>query len=203
MKTMQLPKMSTVKPKLISMKPQENLPCSNLLNQQFNPEKPNQVWVSDITYIKTGSAFSYLCVVLDLFARKVVSFRVANKADTALVINTVSDAIRKRNPSSGLLFHFDRGAQFTSKLFRSFLDSNHITQSFSKTGHPWDNAVIESFFKYLKHEELNRRSFSNISILKLALFEYIEGFYHRFRPHSFNNMLSPDQKELLFFQYLS
>jgi len=60
MKTMQLPKMSTVKPKLISMKPQENLPCSNLLNQQFNPEKPNQVWVSDITYIKTGSAFSYL-----------------------------------------------------------------------------------------------------------------------------------------------
>lgn len=111
--------------------------------------------------------------------------------------------LKKRNPSSGLLFHSDRGAQFTSKLFRSFLDSKHITQSFSKTGHSWDNAVIESFFKYLKHEELNRRSFSNISILKLALFEYIEGFYHRFRPHSFNNMLSPDQKEILFFQYLS
>jgi len=77
--------------------------------------------------MKTGSAFSHLCVVLDLFARKVASFRVANKADTALVINTVSDAINKRHPSSDLLFHSDRGAQFTSKLFRSFLDSNPIT----------------------------------------------------------------------------
>ncbi len=88
MKTMHFPKISTVKP-------QDSLPSCYLLNQQFHPQNPNQVWVSDMTYIKTGSTFSYLCVVLDLFARKIISFHVANKANTALVINTVSDAIKK------------------------------------------------------------------------------------------------------------
>lgn len=201
MKTMQLPKMSTVKPRFLSAKMDEALPCTNVLQQHFNTDKPNQVWVCDLTYVKTGSRFSYICVVLDLFARKVVAFKVSNKMTTSLVIDTLKDALQKRKPSPNLLFHSDRGSQFTSKEFRAFLDTACITQSFSKPGHPWDNAVIECFFKYLKHEELNRRSFLDINQLKLAVFQYIEGFYNEFRPHSANNMLSPNQKEMLFFTH--
>ena len=199
MKGMHLPKMSTVKPIATYIKPEHPLSCHNRLNQQFNPDRPNCVWVCDITYVKTGAGFSYLCVILDLFARKVISFRVSNHMTVSLVIDTLKDALQKRMPASNLLFHSDHGSQFTSKEFRTFLDSSGITQSFSKPGHPWDNAVMECFFKYLKHEELNRRSFSHISELKLAVFQYIEGFYNEIRPHSANNMLSPNQKERNFF----
>lgn len=199
MKNMQLPKMSTVKPRLTLAKTENTLSFNNHLKQQFNPDQPNQAWVSDITYVKTGTRFSYICVILDLFSRKVVSFRVSNKMSTAFVIDTLKDALRKRGITGGLLFHSDRGSQFTSYQFRAFLDSAGITQSFSKPGHPWDNAVVECFFKYLKHEELNRYSFKDIDALKLAAFQYIEGFYNEFRPHSANNMLSPNQMESLFF----
>jgi len=99
------------------------------------------------------------------------------------------------------MFHSDRGTQYTSKEFRKELDRVDFVHSFSAKGHPYDNAVIESFFKYLKHEELNRRTFNTLQELNLSLFEYIEGFYNKNRPHSANEWLSPNEKEMEYFGY--
>lgn len=199
MKSMKLPKMSTCKPVFKHKKPDNSLPCNNSLNQQFNTTKPNLVWVSDITYIKVNGRFYYLCVIIDLFSRKVISFRLGNKPDTDLVISTFKTAFSRRDPEDSFIFHSDRGCQYTSKKFRAVLDSFNIVQSFSAKGYPYDNAVAESFFKYLKLEEINRRNYSSIDELNLALFQYIEGFYNKKRPHSSNDMLSPNEKEDLFF----
>ncbi len=100
--------------------------------------------------------------------------------------------------NGSLLFHSDRGCQFTAKAFRKHLDELNIVQSFSAKGHPYDNAVMECFFKYLKKEETNRRTYSSFDELKLSIFQYINGFYNSFRPHSHNNGLSPDQAEMNF-----
>ena len=108
-------------------------------------------------------------------------------------------ACSKRNFPKGVIFHSDRGCQYTSKIFRDTLFSFDFVQSFSAKAHPYDNAVAESFFKYLKKEDLNRKTFSSLHELDIALFEYIEGFYNPKRPHFANNLLTPDEKENLFF----
>lgn len=197
MREMQLPKMSTVKPNIPKIK--DYLPhCINHLEQKFNPPAPNQVWVSDITFIKISGGFVYLCAIMDLFSRKIIAYRVHHKMDSPFVIQTLKQALNKRKPASSILFHSDRGSQYTSSDFRKFCDQNHITQSFSKKGYPWDNSVMESFFKYAKLEEFSRKSFLNISQVKSSAFEYIDGFYNSRRPHSANLMLSPNDKELSF-----
>lgn len=200
---MNLPKMSTVKPKFISSKKEDSSVCNNKLKQNFTTDKPNLVWVSDITYVKVNGSFYYVCVIIDLFSRKVISYSVSNKIDTKLVINTFNKAFISRNKPENLIFHSDRGCQYTSKEFRKFLENYNIIQSFSAKGYPYDNAVAESFFKFLKFEELNRKSFTSKSELELSLFEYIEGFYNSKRPHSANDMLSPNQKEKLYFDSLT
>ena len=202
MKSMNLPKMSTVKPKFISSKKEDSSVYNNKLKQNFTTDKPNIVWVSDITYVKVNSSFYYICVIIDLFSRKVISYSVSNKIDTKLVINTFHKAFISRNRPENLIFHSDRGSQYTSKEFRKFLENCNIIQSFSAKGYPYDNAVAEAFFKFLKFEELNRKSFTSKSELELSLFEYIEGFYNSKRPHSANDMLSPNQKEKLYFDSL-
>lgn len=197
-KTMNLPKMSTCKPpKIHSTKTVDNN-CSNILAQNFDQPAPNMVWVSDFTYIRVANRFYYLCAILDLFSRKIVAFKVSNKIDTNLAIDTLNDALVSRNISSGLMFHTDRGSQFTAKAFRQYLDNLNIVQSFSNKGHPYDNAVMESFFKYLKKEETDRRCYNSLSELNHSLFSYINGFYNSLRPHSHNNGLSPNQKEAMF-----
>lgn len=195
MSSLALPKMSTVRPRVKKQILDDHLPCSNLLEQKFVAKAPNRVWCSDITYIKLGNSFAYLCVVIDLFARVVISWSLSKKMDTDFVIDTVNKAIRTRRIKDCVLFHSDQGTQYTSKKFRSFLNEHNFVQSFSNKSHPWDNAVVESFFKFLKHEELNRRCFSSLADLKLAVFEYIEGFYNPMRPHSANDFLAPIQKE--------
>lgn len=199
MKSMNLPKMSTVKPIFKTSESRSFAPDKNILNQNFNVPKPNLVWVSDITYVKVNGSFRYICVIIDLFSRKVIAYSIGSKIDKQLVIKTFYSAFDKRNKPSNLIFHSDRGSQYTSKDFRKILDSLNVVQSFSKKGYPYDNAVAESFFKFLKHEELNRRTFLTTKELELSLFEYIEGFYNKKRPHSANDMLSPSKKEELFF----
>ena len=98
------------------------------------------------------------------------------------------------------MFHSDRGTQFTSFAFRKVLDNNSIVQSFSKKGHPYDNACCESFFKYLKKEECNRKSYHSIKDLYLSLFEYIESYYNDKRPHSYLEYMTPNEKELDFYK---
>lgn len=198
MKSMNLPKMSTVKPKSNYKTADDTPACENVLKQQFDTKSPNLVWVSDITFVKVAGRFCYVCVVIDLFSRKIISYKVSHKINTQLVIDTFLCAYRNRGYPDSVMFHSDRGCQYTSKEFRKLLDSLNFVQSFSAKGHPYDNAVAESFFKFLKHEELNRKTFQSIQDLKLSVFEYIEGFYNLNRPHSANAYLSPNEKENAF-----
>lgn len=197
MRSVELPKMSTIKPRIHKTASTERC-YTNVLKKQFSTTAPNIVWVSDITYVKVGSGFCYICVIIDLFARKVISYKCSRKIDTQLVIDTLENAHFARQYPSGVLFHSDRGVQYTAKAFRQLLERLNFVQSFSAKAHPYDNAVAESFFKYLKLEELNRRSFSSLNELNLSLFEYIEGFYNSRRPHSANSFLSPLEKERLY-----
>lgn len=198
MKHMNLPKMSTVKPFRHKTKTAQDEECQNILQQKFNPSAPNRVWVCDFTYIRVAGRFCFLCAILDLFSRKVIAFKLSNKIDTKLAIETVNQAVAARGKSEGIIFHTDRGTQFTSSDFRRHLDNLNMIQSFSAKGHPYDNAVMECFFKYLKKEEVNRKTYSSFDDLNLCLFKYICGFYNSLRPHSHNNGLSPNQAELNF-----
>ena len=203
MKSMNLPKMSTSKPAFIKQKRQVSLERPNHLNQAFKPPAPNQVWTSDFSYIPVGKkGFVYLCVILDLFSRKVIAWSVGPKIDSKLAVSTLTKAISSRKLESPVLFHTDQGSQYTSSLFRKYLDSQPITQSLSKPGYPWDNAVTESFFKYMKKEELNRRTFSTLQEVQLSCFEYIEGFYNTQRPHGTLDMLTPNEMEEKYFNHL-
>lgn len=132
-----------------------------------------------------------------------ISYEISTKIDSKLVINAFLLAFNKRNKPQNLIFHSDNGSQYTSTAFRSLLDNLDVIQSFSRKGCPYDNAVAESFFKFLKQEEIYRYSFSSLSELKIHIFDYIEGFYNSRRPHSANSMLSPNEKERLFYENFS
>ena len=197
MKTMELPTLAAKRPKF---KPYstDTEECVNKLEKKFNQTAPNIVWVSDITYIRAGGKFFYLCVIIDLFSRKVIAYRISGRPDAQLVKDTFTAAYFKRNPR-GLMFHSDRGCQYTAFSFRKLLDNLNVVQSFSKKGHPYDNAVAESFFKFLKREQTNRRNYQNLKELETSVFEYIEGYYNSKRPHSSLAYLSPNQAEEKFF----
>ncbi len=197
MKSMDLPKMSTRKPPKPSgfKNGSDAGERVNHLKQQFDQPAPNRVWVCDFTYLKAAGRFYYLCAIMDLFSRKIIAYRLSTHIDTELAIMTLDDAVAARGVSNGIIFHTDCGSQFTAREFKKHLDQLGMIQSFSKKGHPYDNAVMECFFKYLKSEETNRRSYASFDELKLSIFKYIIGFYNSSRPHSHNNGLSPVQAE--------
>lgn len=197
MRNLKLPRMSTEKP-YRSYKHKDNGVCTNHLHQEFNQKAPNLVWASDFTYIKVAGKWYYLCIVMDLFSRKVISWNISGKPDVDLVMNAFKKAYAKREQPHGLMFHSDRGSQYTAFSFRRLLDSLDVVQSFSKKGYPFDNACCESFFKYLKKEETNRRIYHSLEELNMSIFKYIEGFYNSRRPHGSLGMLTPNQKEEYF-----
>ena len=202
MREMDLPRMSTEKPRHTrsSSEPGE---CPNHLHQEFNQKAPNLVWTSDFTYIRVGQKWYYLCVVIDLFSRKVISWHISGKPDVELVMTAFKRAYSSRKAPYGLIFHSDRGSQYTSFAFRQLLDSLNVVQSFSKKGYPFDNAVCESFFKYLKKEEVNRRHYHSLEELRLSVFQYIEGFYNSKRPHGSLGYLTPNEIENHYYLRLS
>ena len=181
MKTMELPALARKKPKFKYFCA-NNDECINHLEKKFIQSAPNLVWVSDITYIRAGGRFYYLCVIIDLFSRKVISYKISARMNAQLVHDTFMIAFCKRNPK-GLMFHSDRGCQYTAFSFRKLLDNCNAVQSFSQKGHPYDNAVAESFFKFLKREQTNRRNYQNLKELEISIFEYIEGYYNSKRPN--------------------
>ena len=197
MRTLQLPRMSTDKP-FRNYKHRDNGECTNHLNQEFNQKAPDMAWASDFTYIKVAGKWCYLCIVMDLFSRKVIAWSISSKPDVDLVMDAFKKAYDKRNRPVGLMFHSDRGTQYTAFSFRKLLDSLNVLQSFSKKGYPYDNACCECFFKYLKKEEINRRTYHSLNELQMSVFEYIEGFYNSRRPHGSLEMLTPNEKEELF-----
>ena len=131
MKEMNLPKMSTVKPPKFKHNNTKNLTFQNKLTQNFNVPAPNQVWVCDFTYVKVGQRFGYICAIMDLYARKVIAYKISNHINTDLAIKTLQSAVKSRKISNGILFHTDRGSQFTSYDFRKLIDSLSMIQSFS------------------------------------------------------------------------
>ena len=130
----------------------------NVLRQQFQADRPNQIWVSDVTCFKLGELYLYTCVILDLFSRRVVAYKVSRKNSTQLITSTFKDAWEQRAPDTGLIFHSDRGAQYTSHRFRQLLHERAVVQSFSNSRKPHGNAVAESFFATLKKEDLYRET---------------------------------------------
>ena len=171
----------------------------NILNREFDVSRPNEVWVSDVTELKFKHKKIFLCIVLDLYARKVVGFRFSSKNSTQLTKSTLGAAYKLRNPTDLLLlFHSDQGANYTSRTFRTYLKELGIKSSFSDPGQPHDNAVMESFNTTLKKEEFYVRHYRSERDLKDSIKEYIE-FYNSYRIHSYNNKKTPDQKEELFF----
>ena len=197
MRNLQLPRMSTEKP-YRNYRHKDTGDYSNHLMQEFNQKAPNLVWASDFTYIRVAGKWYYLCIVMDLFSRKVIAWNISAKPDVDLVMDAFKKAYKNREQPKGLMFHSDRGSQYTAFSFRSLLDSLNVVQSFSKKGYPFDNACCESFFKYLKKEETNRRTYHSLAELNLSVFSYIEGYYNSRRPHGSLGMLTPNQKENLF-----
>jgi len=175
----------------------------NLLNQNFRVDNPNEVWVSDITYISTYQGWLYLAVVLDLYSRKVVGWSMSNRMTSQLVIDSLNHAIMDRNPAGGLIFHSDRGSQYASLDFRKSIEKNNIIQSMSGKGNCYDNAVAESFFHTLKTELVYWEKYKTRDEAKSSIFTFIEGFYNIRRRHSYLNYLSPFQYELLYFKLVA
>ena len=168
----------------------------NMLQRQFKADEPNRVWVSDITCFKVNGKYLYVCVILDLFSRKVVAHRVSPKNSTYLVTSTFRQAYQNRNEPQQLMFHSDQGPQYTSNTFRKLLRMNKVVQSFSKSGRPHDNAVAESFFASMKREEVYRTQYHSERQFMRSVDIYIE-FYNTKRPHSTLNYKTPDRFELL------
>lgn len=193
---MNLPNKSPKKP-VVKVKSADDKNClfENKLNKQFKVDLPNTVWCGDITYLKAGGRPYYLAVVIDLSSRKIIGFKLSSTINTQLALDAFNIAFESRGRPDGVMFHSDRGAQYTSKEYMKHLFSLGVVQSFSAKGHPYDNAVCECFFKYLKKEETNRKTYSTYTELGLSIFEYINSFYNNMRPHSANGNLSPNAYE--------
>lgn len=156
----------------------------NVLARDFSATRPNERWVTDISYIRTAEGWSYLAVVLDLYSRAVAGWALDTTLTTELPLRALGEALRRRRPKAGLLHHSDRGCQYTSEQYRQVLARHGITVSMSRKGNCWDNAVAESFFSTLKTELVHRSSWKTRQELRAAVFEYIEAFYNRRRLHS-------------------
>lgn len=177
-----------------------NLPIApNLVCRNFVSNRPNKVWVSDITYIWTQEGWVYLAVILDIFSRMIVGWSISARLTDELVVESLHQAQRKRNSGRGLVFHSDRGVQYASKNFRSMLMAYGFKQSMSRKGDCWDNAPAESFFHTLKTELVYGKVFMTREEARREIFEYIEMFYNQVRRHSALGYCAPgvyEQKAL-------
>lgn len=183
---------STAKQEYLKLREPEKK--KNVLQQQFSASKPNEIWISDVTCFKLNNRYYYVCVILDLFSRKIISYKISKKNSTQLITSTFKGAWTQRNPEPGLLFHSDRGAQYTSHCFQQLLHEHRVVQSFSNSGKPHDNAVAESFFASFKKEELYRRDYASEPEFKRGIDSYIE-FYNTRRPHRTLKNRTPCQME--------
>ena len=168
----------------------------NILDEQFNPDRPNAVWCSDITYIWTWNGFVYLTSIMDLYSRKIIAWTLTDSMEVSCVIDTVNKAKARRNTDLPLILHSDRGSQYVSKAYREATEKFQL--SYSHKGYPYDNACIESFHSIIKREWLNRFKILNLEHAHTLVFEYIEAFYNTIRIHSHCNYMSPDQFEKLY-----
>ncbi|WP_151958462.1 IS3 family transposase [Acinetobacter junii] len=170
--------------------------AANSLNRQFNPTEPNQLWVMDITYIRTHEGWLYLAVVIDLFSRLVVGWSMKSRITTDLVLDALLMALWRRNPKNKVLIHSlaklrFSGSQYTSHEWQTFLRHHNLESSMSRRGNCHDNAVAESFFQLLKRERIKKRIYATRTEARSDIFEYIEMFYNSKRRHGSNGQRSP------------
>lgn len=178
------------------------LTAPNLLDRQFTVALPNKVWTTDITYIRTKQGWLYLCVMLDLFSRRIVGWQTRHWIDRQLVCDAFNYAMARQGYPTGVMVHSDQGSQYCSRDFRTLLITNNCIQSMSRRGNCWDNAVTESFFHTLKGHIIHDSNFATRQEANAALFEYIEIYYNRIRRHSANGWLSPEAFEQKYFRAL-
>ena len=170
------------------------------LKAVFSVNAPNQVWVSDVTYFNYKGKTYYICMILDLYARKAIAYKISRKQSAQLITATFRSAYGNRRPEAGLIFHSDRGRQYTSFAMQKLLKKLQVKQSFSPTGKPTHNAVMESFFSSLKREELYRHSYHSENELKKCVEDYI-GFYNNERPHAALGNKTPNAFENLYYEW--
>lgn len=168
----------------------------NHLNRQFKAPSPNYAWCGDITYCHTDEGWLYLATVMDLYSNKIIGYATSTKIDKWLVVKALTNALRARNYPSGVIVHTDRGSQYCSKMYRMLISAHGLIGSMSRRGNCWDNAVAENFFGLIKREFLNHYSFSTVNRARLAIFDYINGWYNPHRIHSKLGYVSPDEFEL-------
>lgn len=168
----------------------------NYLMEHYNPEKPNLVWCSDITYIHTEKGFCYLTSIMDLFSRRIIAWRLSDTLEAKWVVGCIEEAIRKRKGARPVIFHSDRGSQYVSEAVLRKLEG--VTSSYSRKASPWQNACIESFHALIKREWLYRFEIRSYEQAYRLVFEYIDAFYNTVRIHSHCDYLSPQQFEETF-----
>ena len=167
----------------------------NRLQRNFTAQRPNQVWVSDLTYLRVGRGWLYLAVFIDLYSRRVVGWALSPSLDHTVVLMALRRAVARRRPAPGLVIHSDRGVQYACSSFVQWVTKRGFVQSMSRKGDCWDNAVAESFFHLLKSELAHHCHWLNYTVAHRDLFEYIEIFFNRERSHSTLNYMTPDQFE--------
>lgn len=172
--------------------------ATDRVQRAFRPDglELNRVWVGDISYLRTWEDWCYLATVIDLASRRVVGFAIADHMRTSLICEALRMATTTRRPAPGLIFHSDRGSQYTSNEFTQLLNAQGFVQSLSRPRQCWDNAVAESFFATLKTELVYRRSWPTRTAARSAVFEFIEVFYNRRRLHSSLGYRSPAEYEV-------
>ena len=168
---------------------------ANQLNQKFDVAAPDQVWVTDITYIRTHEGWLYLAVGNDLYARRVVGWSMQSRMQTDIVLDALLMAVWRRKPTARVIIHSDQGSQFTSQEWQAFLKAHNLDASMSRRGNCYDNAVAESFFHLLKTERIRRKTYKTRELARRDVFDYIELFYNPKRKHGNNGMLSPVEFE--------
>lgn len=169
--------------------------AENKVARNFDVDTPDQVWVTDITYIRTHEGWTYLAVVIDLFSRRVVGWSMQSRMTTDLALQALLMAVWRRTPQATVTIHSDQGSQFTIGEWQSFLRQHNLEASMSRRGNCHDNAVAESFFQLLKRERIRRKPYTTRDAARLGVFEYIEMFYNPQRKHTNNGMLSPVEFE--------
>ena len=167
----------------------------NLLNQLFQTNDKNKIWVGDITYIRTKKGFLHLAVFLDLYSRKVVGWSMSRRIKVDLVIDAFKQACDREHPPKGLIVHTDQGSQFTSGNFQALLRKHGAVSSVSRRGNPYDNALMESFYRTIKRELIREAKFETPEKAQQEIFKYIEMYYNTKRMHSSLGYLSPTQFE--------
>ena len=191
-----------VKPYTVTtIEPDQSSRLRNILKEKFNPEEPDAVWCSDITYIWTYEGFVYLTSIMDLYSRKIISWVLSDTLEAKYVVKAVEKAKRRRGVEKPLILHTDRGIQY---VCREYVEATAgIKRSYSKKAYPWDNACIESFHALIKREWLNRFKIKNYDHAYKLVFEYIETFYNTVRIHSHCGYLSPNEYENVYEQKLN